>query len=166
MPVATPDQYLEMLNRAKQGGFAYPAINVSSSQTLNAALAGLQAAGSDGIIQVTTGGGEDGYDLLRSALAALRGPLRAERLRATLVAGPLLAAEAFADLASKHPLLVGTTTRATTALGAGYWVLTPLQMADGVQVLVNRGFVPQDQRAQWQALPSDSKPVHRLMGRA
>ena len=42
-------------------------------------------------------------------------------------------------------------TQATTALGAGYWVLTPLQMADGVQVLVNRGFVPQDLRAQWQA---------------
>jgi fructose-bisphosphate aldolase class II len=58
MPVATPDQYLEMLDRAKKGGFAYPAINVSSSQTLNAALAGLQAAGSDGIIQVTTGGGD------------------------------------------------------------------------------------------------------------
>ncbi|MEN9752760.1 MAG: hypothetical protein RL670_451, partial [Actinomycetota bacterium] len=58
MPVATPDQYLEMLNRAKQHGYAYPAINVSSSQTLNAALAGLAAAGSDGIIQVTTGGGD------------------------------------------------------------------------------------------------------------
>ena len=58
MPVATPDQYLEMLDRAKNHGFAYPAINVSSSQTLNAALAGLAAAGSDGIIQVTTGGGD------------------------------------------------------------------------------------------------------------
>jgi len=58
MPVATPDQYNEMLDRAKNGGFAYPAINVSSSQTLNAALAGLQEAGSDGIIQVTTGGGD------------------------------------------------------------------------------------------------------------
>ncbi len=58
MPVATPDQYIEMLDRAKSHGFAYPAINVSSSQTLNAALAGLQAAGSDGIIQVTTGGGD------------------------------------------------------------------------------------------------------------
>ncbi|MEY4262621.1 MAG: hypothetical protein RLY88_329 [Actinomycetota bacterium] len=58
MPVASPDQYLEMLDRAKKQGFAYPAINVSSSQTLNAALAGLQAAGSDGIIQVTTGGGD------------------------------------------------------------------------------------------------------------
>jgi fructose-bisphosphate aldolase class II len=47
-----------MLDRAKKGGFAYPAINVSSSQTLNAALAGLAEAGSDGIIQVTTGGGD------------------------------------------------------------------------------------------------------------
>jgi len=58
VPVATPDQYLEMLDRAKKLGFAYPAINVSSSQTLNAALAGLAEAGSDGIIQVTTGGGD------------------------------------------------------------------------------------------------------------
>ena len=58
MPVASPDQYLEMLDRAKKGGFAYPAINVSSSSTLNAALAGLVEAGSDGIIQVTTGGGD------------------------------------------------------------------------------------------------------------
>jgi fructose-bisphosphate aldolase, class II len=47
-----------MLDRAKKGGFAYPAINVSSSQTLNAALAGLQQAGSDGILQVTTGGAD------------------------------------------------------------------------------------------------------------
>ena len=55
MPVATPDQYAEMLDRAKSGGFAYPAINVSSSQTINAVLQGLTEAGSDGIIQVTTG---------------------------------------------------------------------------------------------------------------
>ncbi len=41
-------------------------------------------------------------------------------------------------------------TQATTALGAGYWVLTPLQLTDGVQVLVNQGFIPPDQRAQWQ----------------
>lgn len=45
-------------------------------------------------------------------------------------------------------------TQATTALGAGYWVMTPLQQADGTQVLVNRGFVPQDQRAQWQERPA------------
>jgi len=58
MPVATPDQYAEMLDRAKTGGFAYPAVNVSSSSTINAVLQGLTDAGSDGIIQVTTGGAD------------------------------------------------------------------------------------------------------------
>ncbi len=58
MPIATPDVYAEMLDRAKRGSFAYPAINVSSSQTLNAALKGFADAGSDGIIQVSTGGAE------------------------------------------------------------------------------------------------------------
>jgi fructose-bisphosphate aldolase, class II len=47
-----------MLDRAKAGAFAYPAINVSSSQTLNAALRGFADAGSDGIVQVSTGGAE------------------------------------------------------------------------------------------------------------
>ncbi|RRD49549.1 class II fructose-bisphosphate aldolase [Arachnia propionica] len=58
MPVATPEVYAQMLDRAKEGKFAYPAINVSSSQTLNAALQGFAEAGSDGIIQVSTGGAE------------------------------------------------------------------------------------------------------------
>ena len=58
MPIATPDQYAEMLDKAKKGGFAYPAINVSSSSTINAVLQGLSDAGSDGIIQVTTGGAD------------------------------------------------------------------------------------------------------------
>ncbi len=58
MPIATPEVYAEMLDKAKKGSFAYPAINVSSSQTLNAALAGFAEAGSDGIVQVSTGGGE------------------------------------------------------------------------------------------------------------
>jgi len=56
MPIASPEIYSEMLNRAKAGAFAYPAINVSSSQTLNAALRGFSDAASDGIIQVSTGG--------------------------------------------------------------------------------------------------------------
>ena len=47
-----------MLDRAKAGRFAYPAINVTSSQTLNAALQGFVDAGSDGIVQVSTGGAE------------------------------------------------------------------------------------------------------------
>ncbi|MCT1367136.1 MULTISPECIES: class II fructose-bisphosphate aldolase [Kocuria] len=56
MPIATPDAYAEMLDKAKTKGFAYPAINVTSSQTLNAAIRGFAEAGSDGIIQVSTGG--------------------------------------------------------------------------------------------------------------
>ncbi|MGK4187997.1 class II fructose-bisphosphate aldolase [Rothia koreensis] len=56
MPIATPDAYAEMLDKAKSKGFAYPAINVTSSQTLNAAIRGFAEAGSDGIIQVSTGG--------------------------------------------------------------------------------------------------------------
>ena len=58
MPIATPEQYAEMLDRAKAGGFAYPAINAASSQSINAVLQGLTEAGSDGIIQVTTGGAD------------------------------------------------------------------------------------------------------------
>ena len=58
MPIATPDVYNEMLDRAKAGKFAYPAINVTSSQTLTAALQGFAEAESDGIIQVSVGGAE------------------------------------------------------------------------------------------------------------
>ncbi|TCP54148.1 fructose-bisphosphate aldolase [Tamaricihabitans halophyticus] len=58
MPIATPDVYAEMLDRAKANEFAYPAINVTSSETLNAALRGFAEAESDGIIQVSTGGAE------------------------------------------------------------------------------------------------------------
>ena len=56
MPIASPEVYAEMLDRAKEGKFAYPAINISSSQTINAALAGFAEAESDGIIQVSWGG--------------------------------------------------------------------------------------------------------------
>ena len=58
MPIASPEKYAEMLATAKARGFAFPAINVSSSLTLNAALAGFAEAGSDGIIQISTGGAE------------------------------------------------------------------------------------------------------------
>jgi fructose-bisphosphate aldolase class II len=73
MPVATPDQYAEMLDRAKSDGFAYPAINVSSSQTINSVLQGLTEAGSDGIIQVTTGGADyfAGHTVKNRAAGAL-----------------------------------------------------------------------------------------------
>ncbi len=58
MPIATPETYAQMLDAAKEGRYAYPAINVTSSQTLNAALRGFAEAQSDGIVQVSTGGAE------------------------------------------------------------------------------------------------------------
>ncbi|WP_214366907.1 class II fructose-bisphosphate aldolase [Pseudonocardia sp. H11422] len=58
MPIATPEIYNQMLDSAKAGGYAYPAINITSSASLNAALRGLADAGSDGILQVSTGGAE------------------------------------------------------------------------------------------------------------
>lgn len=60
MPIATPEVYAEMLNRARDGKFAYPAINVTSSQTITAALQGFAEAESDGIIQISVGGSEYG----------------------------------------------------------------------------------------------------------
>ncbi|MDR8018963.1 class II fructose-bisphosphate aldolase [Nesterenkonia aerolata] len=58
MAIATPDKYTEMIDTAKEKGFAFPAVNVTSSQTLNAAIRGFAEAESDGIIQVSTGGAE------------------------------------------------------------------------------------------------------------
>jgi fructose-bisphosphate aldolase, class II len=58
MPIATPEVYAQMLDTAKQRGYAFPAINVTSSQTLNGALRGFADADSDGIIQISTGGAE------------------------------------------------------------------------------------------------------------
>ncbi len=56
MPLATPVQYVQMLDAAREGGYAHAAVNVSSSTTLNAALAGFADARSDGIIQLTPSG--------------------------------------------------------------------------------------------------------------
>ena len=58
MPIATPDTYRALIDAAKAGGYALPAINVTSSSTMNAAMQGFAEAESDGIIQVSTGGGE------------------------------------------------------------------------------------------------------------
>ena len=74
MPVATPEVYAEMLNRAKAGQFAYPAINCTSSQTIIAALEGFTQAESDGIIQFSWGGaqyasGQSVKDMVTGAVA-------------------------------------------------------------------------------------------------
>ena len=58
MPIATPQQYAAMLDAAQQGDYAYPAVNVTSITTINAALKAFADAKSDGIIQFSTGGGQ------------------------------------------------------------------------------------------------------------
>jgi fructose-bisphosphate aldolase class II len=94
MPVATPEVYAEMLDKAKRESFAYPAINVSSSQTLNAALAGFAEAESDGIIQVSTGGAE-----------YLSGPTVKD-----MVSGSLAFAAFAAEVAKNYPVNVALHT--------------------------------------------------------
>ncbi|MDH5590939.1 MAG: class II fructose-bisphosphate aldolase [Gemmatimonadota bacterium] len=58
MPIATPQQFAQMLDSAQKGGYAYPAINVTSIITLNAAMKGFADSKSDGIIQFSTGAGQ------------------------------------------------------------------------------------------------------------
>jgi len=94
MPIATPDIYAHMLDRAKENGFAYPSINVTSSQTLNAALRGFADARSDGIIQVSTGGAE--Y-------------LSGQRVKDT-VTGAVALAEFAHVVAAKYPVHVALHT--------------------------------------------------------
>ena len=94
MPIASPDVYAEMLDRAKANGFAYPAINVTSSETLNAALRGFAEAGSDGIVQVSTGG------------AAF---LSGQRLK-DMVTGAVALAEFAHVVAAKHPVNIALHT--------------------------------------------------------
>jgi fructose-bisphosphate aldolase class II len=94
MPIATPEVYAEMLDRAKAGGFAYPAINVTSSQTLHAALRGFAEAESDGIVQVSTGGAE----FLSGATVK------------DMVTGAIALAEYARVVAAKYPITVALHT--------------------------------------------------------
>src|SRR6478735_10834816 len=63
MPIATPEVYAAMLGRAKEHSFAFPAVNCVGSESINAAIKGFADAGSDGIIQFSTGGAEFGSGL-------------------------------------------------------------------------------------------------------
>jgi len=58
MAIATPESYNAMLDAAKSGAYAFPAINVTSSSSVTAAIQGFAAAESDGIIQVSIGGAQ------------------------------------------------------------------------------------------------------------
>ncbi|WP_437187447.1 class II fructose-bisphosphate aldolase [Planctomicrobium sp. SH668] len=94
MPIATPAQYAAMLDAAQQGNYAYPAINVTSIVTINAALKAFSDQKSDGIIQISTGGGKfaSGLNVGDSVL------------------GSIVLAEAAHRLAEKHNVLIGLHT--------------------------------------------------------
>ena len=94
MPVATPQQYAEMLDAAQKGGYAYPAVNITSLATINGALKAFAEAGSDGIIQVSTGGGK-----FASGLAV-----------GDEAYGAIILAEATYRLAEKYDILVALHT--------------------------------------------------------
>lgn len=94
MPIASPGTYAAMLDAAKSTGFAFPAINVSSSQTLNAALQGFAEAESDGIIQISTGGAE-----------YLSGPTIKN-----MVSGSLAFAAYAVEVAKKYPVNIALHT--------------------------------------------------------
>jgi fructose-bisphosphate aldolase class II len=68
MPIVNFERYCEMLDKAHTGKYAYPAINVSNIDTANAAIEGFVEAGSDGIVQVSTGGGEHSSGNLKDAV--------------------------------------------------------------------------------------------------
>jgi len=94
MPVATPKQFNEMLNTARAGSYAFPAINVASMVAANAALKGFADAGSDGIIQVSTGGGK-----FASGLAV-----------GDMVVGAVSLAEHVHRMAEKYDILIALHT--------------------------------------------------------
>ncbi len=94
MPVATPQQYRDMLDSAQKGGYAYPAVNITSLATINGALKAFAESGSDGIIQVSTGGGS-----FASGLAVTDEAY-----------GAIVLAEATHRLAEKYDILVALHT--------------------------------------------------------
>ncbi|GAA0997058.1 class II fructose-bisphosphate aldolase [Subtercola frigoramans] len=143
MPIATPDQYAEMLDKAKTKGFAYPAVNVSSSQTLNAVLQGLSDAGSDGIIQVTTGGSD--------YLAGQKAQAASGSARAT----GALAFAAFAhEVAKNYPITVALHTDHCPKNALDTFVL-PLIAASEAEVKAGRNPIFQSHMWDGSAVPLD-----------
>lgn len=94
MPVASPKQYAAMLDAAQKGNYAYAAVNVTSIITINAALKAFADSKSDGIIQVSTGGGQFASGLSVKDAAH----------------GAMILAEAAHLLAEKYDILVGLHT--------------------------------------------------------
>ena len=94
MPVATPRQYAAMLDAAQAGSYAYPAMNVTSLVTINGALKAFADQKSDGIIQISTGGGEFASGLSNK----------------DAVLGAIVLADAVNRLAERYDVLIGLHT--------------------------------------------------------
>lgn len=94
MPIANYEQYCEMLDRAQKENFAYPAVNVTSIVTINAALKAFADAKSDGIIQVSTGGGQFASGLNQK----------------DMVLGSVVLADATRTLAEKYNVMIALHT--------------------------------------------------------
>ena len=122
MPLAAPRQYAAMLDAAADGGYAYAAINVTSSETLNAALRGFTLANADGIVQISVGG--------------------AEYMSGTTVKDALLGARAFARYAHASPRRAQSWSLCipTTARRARRRLAAPA--AGGIQRRVELGATP------------------------
>ncbi|AEG43109.1 class II fructose-bisphosphate aldolase [Isoptericola variabilis] len=117
MPIATPEVYAEMIDRAKAGRFAYPAVNITSSQTITAALQGFAEAESDGIIQVSVGGAEYGS-----------GSTIKDR-----VGGSLALAAYATEVAKNYPVNIAIHTDHCTKSNLDSWV-RPLLALEAEQV--------------------------------
>ncbi|WP_147918886.1 class II fructose-bisphosphate aldolase [Ruania zhangjianzhongii] len=130
MGIASPEVYAEMIDRAKARSFAYPAVNVTSSQTLTAALRGFAEAESDGIIQVSVGGAE-----------YASGSTIKDR-----VAGSMALAAYAAEVAKNYPITVALHTDHCAKENLDSWV-RPLLALEAEQV--KAGKLPSFQSHMW-----------------
>ena len=130
MGIASPEVYAEMIDRAKERSFAYPAVNVTSSQTLTAALRGFAEAESDGIIQVSVGGAE-----------YASGSTIKDR-----VAGSLALAAYAAEVAKNYPITIALHTDHCAKENLDSWV-RPLLALEAEQV--RGGGLPSFQSHMW-----------------
>ncbi|MCL2787973.1 MAG: class II fructose-bisphosphate aldolase [Micrococcales bacterium] len=142
MPIATPESYIELIDRAKAGSFAYPAVNVTSSQTAIAALRGFADAESDGIVQVSVGGAE-----------YLSGSTVKDR-----VAGSLALAAFVREVADKYPVTIALHTDHCAKQNLDSWVRPLLEIAAEA---VRAGKLPAFQSHMWDgsAVPLDENLV-------
>jgi fructose-bisphosphate aldolase class II len=142
MPIATPEVYAEMIDRAKAGRFAYPAVNITSSQTVTAALQGFAEAESDGIIQVSVGGAEYGS-----------GSTVKDR-----VGGSLALAAYATEVAKNYPVNIAIHTDHCTKSNLDSWV-RPLLALEAEQVKAGKNPVFQSHMFDGSDIPLDENLV-------